>query len=501
MTDTTSAIPVEIWHGCYDAQWRGLMTSEAFAHPAKFAPGLIERIYRHGLAAGWWRKGETIGDPFGGVAGGGILAGYCGLNWVGVELEQKFVDLGNTNLERHGPKWLAMGDATRVALVQGDSRRFAEICLELPVRGQTYPACADAIVTSPPYADGGQGGGPDSNPDRLEGTAGRSISLRDGYGNSAGQIGELAVGSVEGIVTSPPYDAGLGHGYGAKMREGDAGRGDKNYTKSLAAGYGDSKRNIGNLASGSVDAVVTSPPFLAAKSDTTTTSRGLAETGYTARGRDERVHDRTYLAGRGEHRTPGNVEMLPPGSIDAVVTSPPFGDEQPCASQTRAKQNYHAFTCGDGAKRDQVQRSDGNIATLGAGETYWQAMDQVYRQCLLALRPGGVMAVVVKDYVKNKARVPLCDQTMRLLQHIGFEPIVRIRAMLVKETKHAGLFGEHVDRKERKSFFRRLAEKKGSPRIDWEEVLVVRAPVLRSLPLAQDIDPPIEGIGLEGVLT
>jgi hypothetical protein len=49
--------------------------------------------------------------------------------------------------------------------------------------------------------------------------------------------------------------------------------------------------------------------------------------------------------------------------------------------------------------------------------------------------------------------------------------------MLVKESSHTCLFGhEHVTRKERKSFFRRLAEKKGSPRIDWEEVIVVRKP-------------------------
>lgn len=35
---------------------------------------------------------------------------------------------------------------------------------------------------------------------------------------------------------------------------------------------------------------------------------------------------------------------------------------------------------------------------------------------------------------------------------------------------------EHVQRTERKSFFRRLAEKKGSPRIDHETVLVMRKP-------------------------
>jgi hypothetical protein len=39
------------------------------------------------------------------------------------------------------------------------------------------------------------------------------------------------------------------------------------------------------------------------------------------------------------------------------------------------------------------------------------------------------------------------------------------------------LIGEDVDSiKERESFFRRLAEKKGSPRIDWESVLCMRKP-------------------------
>ncbi len=49
--------------------------------------------------------------------------------------------------------------------------------------------------------------------------------------------------------------------------------------------------------------------------------------------------------------------------------------------------------------------------------------------------------------------------------------------MLVKEKRHKSLYGgEIVTRTERKSFFRRLAESKGSPRIDYEEVLIVRKP-------------------------
>jgi len=71
--------------------------------------------------------------------------------------------------------------------------------------------------------------------------------------------------------------------------------------------------------------------------------------------------------------------------------------------------------------------------------------------------------------------VPLCDDTLKLLVKLGFEPVERIRAHLVKEDRHPSLFGgDHVATTQRKSFFRLLAERKGSPRIDFEEVLCVR---------------------------
>ena len=61
--------------------------------------------------------------------------------------------------------------------------------------------------------------------------------------------------------------------------------------------------------------------------------------------------------------------------------------------------------------------------------------------------------------------------------NIGFDLFLRVKASLVKETRLPGLFGKPVvHRKERKSFFRRLAESKGSPPIDWEEVIWARKP-------------------------
>jgi len=117
--------------------------------------------------------------------------------------------------------------------------------------------------------------------------------------------------------------------------------------------------------------------------------------------------------------------------------------------------------------------ADGQIGRE-SGETYWSACAQVYRQMGLALKPGGVAAIVLKDYVKAGKRVPLCDDTCRLLESLGFEVFERTRCWLVKETVEPGLFGDVIRRKERKSFFRRLAEQKGSPRIDWEEVIWCR---------------------------
>jgi len=48
------------WHGCYNDGWNGLIVPEAFAHPAKYARGLIQRIIETGLDRGYWKAHDTI---------------------------------------------------------------------------------------------------------------------------------------------------------------------------------------------------------------------------------------------------------------------------------------------------------------------------------------------------------------------------------------------------------------------------------------------------------
>lgn len=62
---------------------------------AKFARGLIQRIYQHAAQEGWLKPGDTCLDPFAGTGLGGMDAAMMRVQWLGVELEQRFCDLAN----------------------------------------------------------------------------------------------------------------------------------------------------------------------------------------------------------------------------------------------------------------------------------------------------------------------------------------------------------------------------------------------------------------------
>src|SRR5262252_2684944 len=136
---------VSLWNGCYNDSWQGLFgTPDAWSHPAKVAPGLAARIYQHLRRQGDVRPGDTICDPFGGVACGAYHALAYGLRWIGCEIEERFCVLGRQNLaywrQRYG--WAG------AALLQGDSRHLRAVLAEAAGTVQAWGA-----VGSPPYAE------------------------------------------------------------------------------------------------------------------------------------------------------------------------------------------------------------------------------------------------------------------------------------------------------------------------------------------------------------
>lgn len=182
------------WEGCYRDQWQGILIPESFAHPAKVSRGLARHIYEHILEEGWAVAGDVVVDPFAGIGGFAFHAMANGLCFEGVELEQKFVDLGKENItlwnDRYSdmPKW-----SSAAVILQGDSRRFCEV-----VEG------AGLCVSSPPWEDGV----PCQDPNYRTGRTAGGGPLYGDYGTHPGNLGNMRPGSHALAVSSPPFGEG-----------------------------------------------------------------------------------------------------------------------------------------------------------------------------------------------------------------------------------------------------------------------------------------------------
>ncbi|GAI13443.1 unnamed protein product, partial [marine sediment metagenome] len=75
-------------------------------------------------------------------------------------------------------------------------------------------------------------------------------------------------------------------------------------------------------------------------------------------------------------------------------------------------------------ERAKLAAQENNIGNL-KGDTYLQAMLQVYRSCFAVLRDGGLMILVVKNFIRNKQVVRLDEDTIKLCEQAGFSFLER----------------------------------------------------------------------------
>lgn len=354
----TDRVPPTTWTGCYRAGWQGLLVPEAFAHPAKYARGLIQRIYQHLRDAYGLVPGSVVLDPFGGVALGAHDACLLGYTWLGVELEPRFVTLGEQNLALWRQRYGHLPGYGTAVVLQGDSRSLGVV---LAAAGIGQAGC---VVSSPPYADGAQHtGGPDLHPEHIQGGPLPYVA----YGATPGQLAGLPTGEVADVIlSSPPYEASVSN---------------------LAGNHGKPGK----------------PTWKAA---------GIAK-------RDPRLNP-----GYGE--TPGNV---------------------------------------------------GNLTH----NTFWSAAKTIVSEATALLPPGGLAVWVCKAFVRGGKLVDFPGDWQKLCEACGLVLVERIEASLVEDHgMQEGLFGESTQvQTARKSFFKRLAEKRpGAPQINSETVLILQKPSL-----------------------
>ena len=300
------------------------------------------------------------------------------------------------------------------------------------------------------------------------------------YGDTPGNLGNMPAKESEwdAVVSSPPYGHNHKHDYRDRENDRNQGRG------CWRGVYGRTDGQLTNMGEGDIEAVVSSPPFVESLASDDPDKRGGLFT------KDpKRRNDRTLTATYGN--TEGQLGAMKAGDAQAVVTSPPYENsvnQSDSASDFEARKRRMqqagvdttaaANIGGSNSVYQQPQHYSHDENNLGTqnGDTFWSAARLIVEQCHAALADGGVAVWVCKDFVRNKKRVPFSQQWAQICISAGFEPVAHVRAWLVEDRgAQWGIDGELVRRKvERKSFFRKLAEAKGSPRIDWEDVLVFR---------------------------
>lgn len=352
---------------------RRLFGAAGMPHPAKARLGLMRD-----LVLRYTRPGDVILDPFGGV-GSALIA--CTLpeprDVVLVEIESKFCQAAAESWAHLRAWWtrqLIPGPLGRAWIVQADSRH-------LPLA----PAGAAVVCSSPPY------GGSDAVDNRA--TWNSTITRHRG-----------------GLAHRLPYSP--------------------------------HSANIALLPRGDVAAAITSPPYA------DVADRNRSQEGYSQH-LDPVLRDEYGHAGGNRHidgygATAGQIGALPRGEVSAAMGSPPYGntfsDWDLTSSGAALGTNVHwsySDERGAGAKRNigNIPYYDGERSAKRSprgpegAETYASAVLQVYAECARVVRPGGLLVLIVGNYVRDNALVDLATDTIALAVAAGWTPVERWRGV------------------------------------------------------------------------
>jgi hypothetical protein len=305
----------------------------------------------------------------------------------------------------------------------------------------------EAIISSPPYAEtevahDGQSGNAGSPEVIAKRVVKREDGTYEGYGKTEGQLGAMKAGEIEAIISSPPY----------------------------ADALNSPENELGAMKAGEVDAVVSSPPY--------------AET---------LLNDDQRQAGKGEKlrwgtneeygTSPGQLgTMKEQTGVDAVLSSPPYAEGGVHEISNEPDQDELARVARTIGTIGQSSvtgygNTPGQLARLAEDNTFWHAAREIVAESYALLKPGGYAVWVVKRFIRNRQVVYFDYDWRKLCEHGGFETVMEVHASFKTN------LGTHTDlvsqeditvTRERKSFFRRLAEKKGSPPIDFETIYFMR---------------------------
>lgn len=176
------------------------------------------------------------------------------------------------------------------------------------------------------------------------------------------------------------------------------------------------------IADDAVDSVLTSCPYgdLAAR-DRIHEGYARAHPALSARyGRDT---PNRSVDGYGGH--PAQIGYLP----HVVLTSPPYERTITQGGETQVWQEIYGYQ-GDNQGYSRDPQNIGNLERHWKRlpqETYLEAVGKVYVGCWRVVRPGGLLVLVVGDYIRENKLIDLAGDTIALCEGIGWHLVERWR--------------------------------------------------------------------------
>lgn len=149
-------------------------------------------------------------------------------------------------------------------------------------------------------------------------------------------------------------------------------------------------------------------------------------------------------------------------SVADIVTSPPYWD---------MLSDWHIHSHNLQADGHEIYGicyglHPGNIGNIHIYEDYLRAMFAVYAECYRVLRPGGIMALILKDRIHKQRLIPITADTITLAAALGFRLL------------------DTIERQVTPSFHRNVLQQNfpSGPTVDHESVLIFRKPKVVATP-------------------
>jgi len=243
-------------------------------------------------------------------------------------------------------------------------------------------------------------------------------------------IGNMPLGDVDVIITSPPYSDSI-------SRQGGDAKVVRVGTSTLTAReYSSNPENIGNLPIGNVDVIITSPPYADSRKHDHRAEKPEAL---------KKMADMLSIRS-GDHHTPGRMRRIMSDYMGYSESQNYIGN-LPLGSPNNLNDREYEILV-------RKLMKDGK-------PTYLSEMLKVYRECYKVLKPNGLAIVVVKPFIRNKRVIDLPYYTYLLMSRCGFK-LERLYKLRLQNL----------------SFWRILYQKKfpNVPRIAHEYVVVARKP-------------------------